>query len=126
MLNRTRLVNIETVKLYEVQKYLSMTNHMWNGNHLLANGEAWKALPKKLQDVLERAFDAAAVAERSDVEKQNGTLLGTLKSQGMVANTTESGPFRDELRKVGYYAQWRAQFGAKPWSLLERYVGTLS
>ena len=36
---------IDTARLYEVQKYLSVTNHMWSAYHFLGNADAWKALP---------------------------------------------------------------------------------
>src|SRR5665213_2275939 len=35
------LAIIATAKLYEVQKYCSLTNHMWDGFWFLANGKAW-------------------------------------------------------------------------------------
>ena len=40
---------IDTARLYEVQKYLSVTNHMWSAYHFLGNAEAWKALPPDVQ-----------------------------------------------------------------------------
>ena len=45
---------IDTAKLYEVQKYLSVTNHMWSAYWLLGNQEAWKALPPDIQAVVGR------------------------------------------------------------------------
>ncbi|WP_435336195.1 TRAP transporter substrate-binding protein, partial [Klebsiella pneumoniae] len=39
------LAIISTAKLYEVQKYCSLTNHMWDGFWFLANRRAWERLP---------------------------------------------------------------------------------
>ena len=39
------LALIATAKLYEVQKYCSLTNHMWDGYWFLANRRAWERLP---------------------------------------------------------------------------------
>lgn len=39
------LILIDTAKLYEVQKYCSMTNHIWVGLHISFNTAAWKRLP---------------------------------------------------------------------------------
>src|ERR1700737_1834972 len=36
------LVLIDTAKLYEVQKYCSMTNHIWSGIHISFSNIAWK------------------------------------------------------------------------------------
>src|SRR5690606_10633412 len=38
------LAIMSTAKLYEVQKYVSMTNHMWDGFWILLNRRAWQAL----------------------------------------------------------------------------------
>ena len=37
------LAIIQTAKLYEVQKYCSMTNHMWDGFWFLGNRRAWES-----------------------------------------------------------------------------------
>src|SRR6202521_135518 len=39
----------ELLKLYEVQKYVSMTNHGWSGFNLLANWKLWQRLPSDVQ-----------------------------------------------------------------------------
>src|SRR6201997_3138337 len=39
------LAIISTAKLYEVQKFCSLTNHMWDGFWFLANRRAWDAVP---------------------------------------------------------------------------------
>ena len=41
------LAIISTAKLYEVQKYCSLTNHMWDGFWFLANRRAWQAVPER-------------------------------------------------------------------------------
>ncbi len=42
------LAIISTAKLFEVQKYCSLTNHMWDGFWFLANRRAWEKLPPDL------------------------------------------------------------------------------
>ena len=120
------LINIETNRLYEVQKYCSLTSHMWNGHWLVINGDAWRALPKPLQASVETRFNAAALAARADLDRLGHTLGDKLKGQGLAFNAVDPAPFRDALRKAGYYAQWRTTFGAAPWATLEKYSGPLS
>jgi tripartite ATP-independent transporter DctP family solute receptor len=43
------LAIISTAKLFEVQKHVSMTNHMWDGFWFLANRRAWERLPEDLR-----------------------------------------------------------------------------
>lgn len=44
----------EVFRLYEVQKYMAMTNHMWSGFNLMANLALWQKLPADIQAVIER------------------------------------------------------------------------
>ncbi len=120
------LALIETAKLYEVQKYLSFTGHMWDGFWFLANPRALAALPAPLQEIVRREFNRAAEAERADTAKLNASLGATLKSQGMVANDTYHAAFREALRKAGFYADWRKRFGETGWAALESVVGPLA
>ena len=46
------LAIISTAKLYEVQKYCSLTNHMWDGFWFLANQRAWEALPDAMRAIV--------------------------------------------------------------------------
>jgi TRAP-type transport system periplasmic protein len=120
------LTLISLAKLFEVQKYVSMTNHMWDGFHFLINGRAWKALSPELQDVLARNINAAAMMEREDLVQLNHTVAGDLKARGMIFNEPDPTAFRAALSKAGYYKQWKETFGDEAWTLLEKYSGPLA
>ena len=117
---------IEFNKFYEVQKYVSLTNHMWDGFWSLANGRAWASLPKDLQEIVARNIDNAAIEERQDIRKLNDSLRGQLTQQGMVFNETDPVKFRDTLRRAGFYAEWKEKFGPEAWAVFEKQVGALS
>jgi TRAP-type transport system periplasmic protein len=120
------LAVINVAKLYEVQKYCSMTNHMWDGFWLLANARAFHALPKDAQEIVMHEMNASAVQQREDVRKLNESLAGELQSKGLAFNTPDPGPFRDALRQAGFYAQWKQKYGDEAWAILEKSVGTLA
>ena len=65
---------IEANKFYEVQKYVSLTNHTWDGFWTLANSGAWTSLPKILQDIVANNINEAALREREDIRKLNTSL----------------------------------------------------
>ena len=46
------LVAIEAGKLYEVQKYVSETNHIWDPFWLIANRRAFTSLPENIREIL--------------------------------------------------------------------------
>ena len=120
------LALIDLYKFYEVQKFVSITNHMWDGFWTLANGRVWAALPKDLQDVVERNLNAAAKQERDDVRALNASLQGALSQKGMAFNSTDPQLFRAALRNAGFYAEWKEKYGAQAWAVLESQVGALS
>jgi TRAP-type transport system periplasmic protein len=74
------------LKLYEVQTYLSLTNHWWSGFTLVANATAWNALPADLQAIVEKHAKPAALAQRQDIDRLNASALETLRSKGMIVN----------------------------------------
>ncbi|UFZ04938.1 TRAP transporter substrate-binding protein [Bradyrhizobium ontarionense] len=120
------LAIVSTAKLYEVQKYCSLTSHMWDGFWFLANRRAWKAMPADVQTVITKHINAAAVNERADVAKLNAGLQQDLASKGLVFNQPDVAPFREKLRAAGFYAEWKAKYGEQAWSLLEKVSGRLS
>src|SRR5580658_2178057 len=120
------LVLIETAKLYEVQKYCSMTNHVWAGIHVSFGKAAWKRLPPDLQQLADREFNAKALLERADWQVMTQNETKTLEGKGMVFNSPDTKPFQDALRKSGFYDDMKKKSGDKAWALLEQYAGELS
>jgi tripartite ATP-independent transporter DctP family solute receptor len=117
---------IEMVKLYEVQKYVSITNHMWDGFFFMINGSAWVKLPPPLQEIVARNVDAAALKERDDLARLSSTSEENLKKAGMVFNRPDPTKFRAALSSAGYYKEWKANYGPEAWGLLEKYSGPLA
>jgi tripartite ATP-independent transporter DctP family solute receptor len=116
---------IDAGKFYEVQKYCSITNHVWDGHWITANPRAWGRLPANLQEIVGRAFNDGALLQRADLAKLNETLQSELESKGMTFNTAETQSFRDRLRTAGFYKEWREKLGEEAWTLLEKSVGKL-
>jgi TRAP-type transport system periplasmic protein len=120
------LGNIETMKLYQVQKYTSMSGHMWVGYWLLANGTFWQSMSEDHRKIVADTFDAQALVQRAANQKLDSTLEATLKQQGVTFTTPDHAAFRDALEKSGFYKTWQAKFGPTLWSALEKYTGPLS
>ena len=120
------LALISTAKLYEVQKYCSLTNHMWDGFWFLANRRAWEALPADIRTIVAKNINAAAEKERADTEKLNATVMADLKGKGLIFNQPDTAPFRQKLREAKFYAEWKGKYGEHAWSLLEKSVGKLA
>ena len=119
----TALQIIATYRLYEVQKYLSFTNHRWAGSTLVANGAAWDALPADIQAVVKRNADKYARLCNNDTFYSSDAYTDKLKRQGLTVNTSDTTSMRARLG--AYYARWKKELGSTAWDLLEARVGKL-
>lgn len=117
------LAIVSTAKLFEVQQFCSITNHMWDGFWMLANKRAWEALPEDARGVIAKNFNESAVMQRADVEQLNATVAEELKAKGMQINTPDPASFRDKLKSAGFYGEWKGKFGDEAWAILEKAVG---
>jgi tripartite ATP-independent transporter DctP family solute receptor len=122
--NPFTLINI--AKLYEVQKYLARTNHMWDGFWQLANGKAWKALPPDVQAAISKNFAAAALAQRDDMAKLNIGVEKELQDKGLQFNEVDPALFRAKLQKAGFFTEWKGKYGDEAWAILEKYTGKIA
>ncbi len=112
-------------KFQEVQKFVSITNHVWDGYWLCCNGRVWKGLPAAVQEVVARNLDAGAVKVRADVARLDTEALAELAAQGLAVNTTTPDSFRQQLKAAGFYKEWRGKVGEEAWMLLEKHSGKL-
>ena len=104
-------------RLFEVQKYLSVTNHMWSARWMLANLDAWNALPADIQDVVTRNMRKYTLLQRADVARLEDAAAAGLVQEGMIVNSPDTSAFRARLHD--YYRRRRAEFGSTAWTLLE-------
>jgi tripartite ATP-independent transporter DctP family solute receptor len=87
------LTNIYSAKLNEVQKYLSLTGHVYSPSFLTVGLDRWNKLPADIRSEIEKiARDlqpwAFAQGEKEDVE-----LLEKLKASGIQVNTANRDSF---------------------------------
>jgi tripartite ATP-independent transporter DctP family solute receptor len=120
------LALIEAAKFYEVQKYCSLTGHMWEGFWMVANRRNWEQLPPDLRETTARLLNEGAVKQREDMAKLNATLEAQLKEKGLTFNAVNKKPFQEALKSAGFYAEWRQKYGEEAWKILEKYSGNLT
>jgi TRAP-type transport system periplasmic protein len=104
-------------KFYEVQKYLSVTNHVYSPWIVLVSKKWWDGLSKDEQKVLMDAAVASRDFERKDTRDEAGKALAELKAKGMQINEltpAESARMRDKLTRVN--ASVAANVGMDLWN----------
>ncbi|MFT5727467.1 MAG: tripartite ATP-independent transporter DctP family solute receptor [Desulforhopalus sp.] len=74
---------MEVYKFYEIQKYLSLTRHVYSYHIDVASLKWWETLEQKDQDTIQQAMYDAAVFERQDNRSKDAARLVLLKEKGM-------------------------------------------
>lgn len=102
------LMNIYSSKLYEVQKYISLTGHKYEATPLLASKLIWDAIaPEDQQAILAAAKEAGEYnRERSLTEEAD--LRKKLEEAGVEFNDVDTAAFVEKTKPV--YEKWQAQF----------------
>jgi tripartite ATP-independent transporter DctP family solute receptor len=117
------LAILEGFKLYELVKYVSLTNHMWSGFNAMAHPATWKALPDDIRGTIERNVTKYVRQQRQDQAALNASLRDDFVKRGLIFNDVDQTAFRAKL--PGVYAIWKEKLGSKCWSLVEAEVGKL-
>ena len=80
------LPQIVTMKMQEVQKYLSMTQHSINSEALIMGRKTWDKLSKEDQAAVMAAATEAKQWKRANLPRMEAAMLDTVKQAGMVVN----------------------------------------
>lgn len=102
------LVNIWASKLYEVQKYISMTGHKYECTPFIISVNAWKSLSPEEQKAVQNAAKLAGTYQRLELVRQDGELRSKLEAAGLKINDVNKAPFREAT--AGVYDQWKAKY----------------
>jgi TRAP-type transport system periplasmic protein len=73
------ITNVVNAKLYEVQKYLTITNHMYSPQSILIGKKAWDSLSPADQKIVQEAADEARDYQRKISLERNAKGLEELK-----------------------------------------------
>jgi tripartite ATP-independent transporter DctP family solute receptor len=119
------LLLIDQQKFYEVQKYVSLSDHIWSGYWTLFNKDVWNKLGKANQDIISREMSAATLKARNDNVNLNRSVRDKLTRRGMLFNDVDKNSFKAKLVQAKYYERWKAEFGPKAWDALEKYANKL-
>jgi tripartite ATP-independent transporter DctP family solute receptor len=74
---------MEVYKFYEIQKYMTLTRHVYSPHIDVVSLKWWKTLDADTQDLIQRTIHEAAVFQRNDNRSKNAARLALLKEKGM-------------------------------------------
>ena len=97
-------------KFYEVTKYLSLTNHIYNVVALTVSKRAFDRLPADLREMVVKAGAEATSAQRNQSSSITASAREELVAKGMKINVVENPvPFRAAVKPV--YERFRPSIG---------------
>lgn len=95
--------NIENMKFYEVQKYLTLTKHAYSPTLVLFSKQVWDTLSPEEQAVLKACAAVGKVEQRKVNREKSAVSLQNLKDQGMEVNEidpAEMERIREKLKVI--------------------------
>ena len=87
------LTQIWSAKLQEVQKYLSLSSHVYTPAYVTVGLAHWKTLPPDVRRILEETAKATQPFVYETAEHDETELLGKLKAAGMQVNDVDKDAF---------------------------------
>ncbi len=115
------VTNIYYSKLYEVQKYLSLTNHKYEFCPLIISVRTWNKLPKDIQTTIKSLAVEYAGKHRELNNKTNADLAAKMSSLNVQVNQADVAALREACKSV--YKQFEPNFGKE---LIEKVVAIAS
>lgn len=100
---------VYTSKLYEVQKYMSLTGHFYSPGLWLISMQTWAKLPADIKKVFEDTSLEMTSYERSVMAEQEEKQTAMLKSYGMEVVAPDKKAFQEATKAV--YEQFQPTFG---------------
>jgi TRAP-type transport system periplasmic protein len=94
------LTQIYTSKFQEVQKYLSMTDHVYTPAYLVTSVRRWEALAADVRKGLEEAARETQAYVYKTGAQEDQDLLGKLKQSGLKVNEADKAAFRAASKQI--------------------------
>jgi TRAP-type transport system periplasmic protein len=84
---------IFSAKFQEVQKFLSLTGHVYTPAYVTVGAKKWASLPPDVQKVLEETAKSTQAFVYRTAEADDNDLLGKIKSAGVQVNSANKDAF---------------------------------
>lgn len=101
---------IYAYKIYETQKYLTMTGHTYNSMVHVISKKTWDTLSKSEQAIVREESKRAGNYMRTQLRAAEGDQIEKLKQLGMVVATPDTAPFKAKMGPA--YKRMEASVGS--------------
>ncbi|HEX7511869.1 MAG TPA: TRAP transporter substrate-binding protein [Candidatus Methylomirabilis sp.] len=94
------IVTITSMKFYEVQKQVGLTEHTYTALPVLASKKWWDTLKPAQRDVIAASVKESVPLQRKAVSGQVDEGIAFLKTQGVTINTVDKAKFMEATKDV--------------------------
>jgi len=94
------LGTIMSNKFYEVQKYLSLSNHVFTPGYLLIREASWKKIPQKHQKAIIEAAKKSQITARKLSDDESNNYVAKFKEKGMKVNDIDKKSFLEAVKPI--------------------------
>lgn len=91
---------VASSRLFEVQKYVAETNHMWGSFVILASNKWWASLDPTIQDAITKASAEASKYQRQIFRSETAGSKQKCLDNGMIATTPDMAAFEEATKPV--------------------------
>jgi len=110
---------IYTASFFEVQKYLSLTGHVWGPANLVVSKPVWNRISAADQQVIRAAAATWRDVQRKAISDSDAQFIAKLKEQGMVVNDVDKAAFVTAVAPI--WQRYAATFGPALMATLQKY-----
>lgn len=113
------LAIIYSSAFYEVQKYLSLSGHIWGSALLCVNSSVWNKLSDEDKATVEKLAMKWRDKEREQIMAQEQDFLKKLTEKGMEINEVDKAAFKEAVQPV--WQEYEPVFGKELMDLVRKY-----
>jgi tripartite ATP-independent transporter DctP family solute receptor len=110
---------IYSSSFFEVQKYISLTGHVWSPACLTVSTSTWDRLLPKDQVTVQKLADKWRDNQRALTRQDDDQLISKLEEKGMTINEVDTAPFSSKVQ--GVWLEYEDVFGSELMGLVKRY-----
>lgn len=110
---------IYSSSFYEVQKYVSLTGHVWGAATLVLSKPVWEKLSPEDQDIVQAAALEWGEKQRQMVADSDAEMIAKLEEHGMEVNEVDKAPFIEAVQPI--WDENAGLYGEELLSILNEY-----
>lgn len=87
-------------KYYEAQKYLAITNHVYNSMNLVISKKVWDGLSPEYQQIITEESRNAALSMRENIKNSDADYIAKLEAEGMIVTYPDTAAFAAKMESA--------------------------